>query len=130
MGPLDFLTAPLRSLLGSTEDMERDAHTMLSESGELEHQLEEAVASIHRTAESMDRHVAVVETLASSVPALTDSVNALVNELHGLLEALAPVAAVERDASRLGHLFGKRHPEAAPTTSQEAPGPPQEPPRP
>ncbi|MBV8943171.1 MAG: hypothetical protein JO321_03675 [Solirubrobacterales bacterium] len=134
MGLLDSLTAPLRSLLGTTEDMERDAHTLLSDTGELEHQLQDAVASIHRASESMEHHVAAVDTLAASVPALTDSVNALVKELNGLLAALAPMAEAERDVSRLGHLFGRRHPTdpeapAAPASPQ-APGPSQGPPNP
>lgn len=101
MGPLDLLTAPLRSLLGSTEDMERDAHTLLSESGELERQLEEAVNSIHHAAESMEHHVAVVETLAATVPLLAESVKALVAEMHALNSTLKPVASAERDLSKL-----------------------------
>ena len=109
MGPLDLLTAPLRSLLGTTENVERDAHTLLSESGELERQLEEAVASIHRASESMEHHVAVVETLASTVPKLSESVNALVEEMHALNSTLKPIASGERDLSKLGHLFGRRH---------------------
>jgi ABC-type transporter Mla subunit MlaD len=124
MGPLDLLTAPLRSLLGATEDMERDAEYLLAESGKLEHQLDQAVASIHRAAESMEHHVEVVETLATSVPALTESVNALVKELNGLLAVLAPVAAAEHEVSRLGHLFGRRHaqaPAATPTSAPSAP---------
>lgn len=123
MDPFDFVRAPLRALLGSTEDMERDAHTLLSESGELERQLDEAVASIHRTCETLERHVEVIETLAGSVPSLTESVQALVQEMHGLNTVLAPVAATEADISRLGHLFGRRH--AAPTAPP--PGTPQPP---
>ena len=122
MGPLDLFTSPLRSLLGITEDMERDAHSLLSQSGELEHELQEAVASIHRAAASMERHVEVVETLATSVPALTESVNALVKELNGLLAVLAPVAAAEHEVSRLGHLFGRKH--ATPPPSPMSPGNP------
>lgn len=118
MGALDLLTAPLRALLGSTEDMERDAHTLLGESGELERQLEEAVASIHRTCETMERHVEVVETLASAVPSLTESVQALVREVNGLNAVLAPVARTEADVSRLGHLFG-RH-QATPSTGESS----------
>lgn len=127
MGPLDLLTAPLRSLLGTTEDMEHDAHTLLSESGELEQQLKEAVASIHRTAESMDHHVEVVETLAATVPKLTESVTALVQEMHALNTTLRPVESAEHEVSRLGHLFGRRH--EAPTSSEasEAGSPPQAP---
>ena len=126
MGPLDLFTAPLRSLLGVTEDMERDARSLLSESGELERQLEEAVASIHRAAESMEHHVEVVETLATTVPKLADSVSALVEEMHTLNSTLKPVATAERDLSRLGHLFGHRH--AAGGTSTAETRPPTEPP--
>ena len=101
-GPLDFVTRPVRSLLG----VESSA---LREVGEVEEELKNAVQAIHRAAESMERHVAVIDSLATSVPALTESVNALVRELNGLLAVLAPVAATERDVSRLGHLFGHRH---------------------
>ena len=125
MGPLDLFTAPLRSLLGTTEDMERDAHTLLSESGELERQLEEAVASIHRASESMEHHVEVVETLAATVPQLAESVNALVAEMHALNATLKPVASADRELSRLGHLFGRRHAEDA--TSPAEPQAPTEP---
>src|SRR5437763_14206968 len=97
MGPLDLLTGPLRSLLGVTEGMERDAHSLLSQTGELEHQLEEAVASIHRAAESMEHHAEVVERLATSVPALTDPPNGLGNELSGLLAVVDPVSAAEQE---------------------------------
>lgn len=126
MGPLDLLTAPLRSLLGTTEDMEQDAHTLLSESGELERQLDEAVASIHRASESMEHHVAVVETLAATVPKLAESVNALVEEMHALNSTLKPAVAAERDLSKLGHLFGRRHAEGA-TSTAEAQAPPEPP---
>jgi len=124
MGPLDLFTAPLRSLLGVTEDVERDANSLLSQTDELEHQLQEAVTSIHRAAASMEHHVEVVETLAASVPALTDSVNALVKELNGLLAVLAPVAAAEREVSGLGHLFGRRHETRPPAGGPEPPSDP------
>lgn len=110
MGPLDLLTAPLRALLGVTENTERDvvSRSPLHATRELEEELDHAVASIHRAADSMERHVAVLETLTTSVPVLSDSVNALVNELNQLRGVLAPLAAAERDISGLGHLFGRR----------------------
>lgn len=124
MGPLDLFAAPLRALLGVSQDAERDVvrHSPLRETRELERELTHAVASIDHAAESMERHVEVVETLATSVPALTESVNALVKELNGLLGVLAPVAAAEHEASRLGHLFGRRH--AQPTVETALPPPP------
>ncbi len=106
-GPLDLFTAPLRSLLGVAE---QDAvrRSPLHEAAELQDRWEEAVSELHRAADSMERHVAVVETLAQSVPALTDSVNALVRELNGLLTVVAPIAGAEREVSRVEHLFGRR----------------------
>jgi hypothetical protein len=80
----------------------------LREADQVEHELEDAVAAIHRAADSMERHVAVVESLATSVPALTDSVNALVKELNGLLGVLAPLAAAEHEITRVERLFGRR----------------------
>lgn len=106
-GPLDLLTAPLRSLLGAAEQ-DVAKRSPLHEAGELERRLEEAASALHRAADSAERHVAVVETLAQSVPALTDSVTALVQELHGLLTVLAPIEGAEREISRVEHLFGRR----------------------
>jgi ABC-type transporter Mla subunit MlaD len=119
--PLDIVTGPLRSLLGTVE---RDVVTPLRETTELDDQLVDAVQAIHRAAESMERHVEVVETLANSVPGLTDSVNALVAELNSLLKVIAPVAAVEADLGKLGHLFGRhQHEQAATADHAEAPTP-------
>ena len=106
-GPLDLLTAPLRSLLGASEQ-DVVKRSPLHEAGELEGRLDEAVSALHRAADSMERHVAVVETLAQSVPALTDSVNALVRELNGLLTVVAPIEGAEREVSRVEHFFGRR----------------------
>jgi ABC-type transporter Mla subunit MlaD len=113
--PLDIVTGPLRSLLGTVE---RDVVTPLRETTELDDQLVDAVQAIHRAAESMERHVEVVETLAQSVPALTESVNALVVELNSLLKVIAPVAAVEQEVGRIGHLFG-RHQHEQPATPDQ-----------
>jgi hypothetical protein len=114
MGLLDALTGPLRSVLGVAED-EVVQHSPLHETEELEQELKGAVTAIHRAADSMEQHVAVVETLAASVPALTSSVNSLVAELNSLLKVIAPVAAVEKDVERVEGFFrrrGRREPEA------------------
>ncbi len=124
MGPLDLLTAPLRAVLGATERAEREVvhNSPLYQTRELERELDHAVASIHRAADSMERHVEVLDSLATSVPALTESVTALVGELNGLLRVLAPVATAERDVSRFGHLFG-RHQAPAEGSVAETPSP-------
>lgn len=130
MGLFDLMTAPLRAVLGASEQAEHDVvrHSPLYQTRELERELDHAVESIHRAADSMERHVAVLETLATSVPALTESVNALVSELNGLLGVLAPMDSAERDISRFGNLFGRRHPAQSPET-QPAAKPPSDPAR-
>jgi ABC-type transporter Mla subunit MlaD len=111
-----LLAGPVRSLLRGSP---------LHEADEVEQELHDAVEAIHRAAESMERHVEVVDSLASSVPALTDSVNALVNELNGLLGVLAPLAAAEREVTRVERLFGRRR--AQPAVAAEAPADPEPP---
>jgi hypothetical protein len=107
MGLLDTLTSPLRSVLGIAGD-EVIEHSPLRETEDLERKLDDAVTAIHRAADSMEQHVAVVETLAASVPALTESVNSLVAELNSLLKVIAPVAAVEKEAERVEGFFHRR----------------------
>jgi hypothetical protein len=111
MAPLDFLTAPLRSLLGVAEQAESDVvrHSPVHETHELEQKLGEAVAAVHRSADSLDRHIAVLETLADSLAPLTESVTRLTDQLQPLLRIASPLGAAEREASRVEHLFGRRH---------------------
>ncbi|MHB8658667.1 MAG: hypothetical protein ACYC91_12055 [Solirubrobacteraceae bacterium] len=119
MGPFDLLPGAIRSLLGPSERAGLDVahHSPLGEALVMEDKLSEAVAAIHRAAESMERHVAVVETLADSVPALTASVSRLTDELGGLLRVLAPVAGAEQELSRFEHLFRRNR------TAEEPPPP-------
>jgi phage shock protein A len=118
MDMLDFVTGPLRSLLGVAEateaGIERHAPT-----AQLEARLDDAVAAVHRAADSMERHVAVVESLADSLP-LTQSVTRLTDQLTELMKITAPVAAAEREVSRIERLFGRRGARAVPA----APRPP------
>ena len=63
---------------------------------------------MHRTADSLDRHVEVLEGLAGSLPALTDAVARLSEQLTELIGLAAPLEAAERELSGLGHLFHRR----------------------
>lgn len=110
MGPLDLLTRPLRSLLGEAEHAEADVehHSPLGEVRELESKVDEAMSALHRAADSMERHVAVVEALASTLAPLTTSVIRLTDQLNDLLAVVAPLASAEREVSRVEHLFGRR----------------------
>jgi hypothetical protein len=108
--PLGLITGPLRSVLGLAQRAETDVerHTPLHEALELEDKLEQTIVAVHRSADAMERHVVVVETLAESVPALTEAVTRLTNELNGLLGVIAPIASAEREVSRIEHLLGRR----------------------
>jgi hypothetical protein len=110
MAPLDFLASPLRSLLGVAEHAESDvsSHAPMHETRELERQLSEAVAAVHRSSDSLERHVAVLETLADSLAPLTESVTRLTDQLSPLLKIAAPLGSAEREVSRVEHFFGRR----------------------
>jgi hypothetical protein len=128
MAPFDFLTAPLRSLLGVTESAEAEVERRnpLRETRELEDRLAEAVVAVHRSADSLERQIAVLETLADALPALTESVTRLTDQLTPLLKVAEPLGAAEREASRVEHFFGRRrHRDGPPTgaTDSAAPAP-------
>src|SRR5205807_1728284 len=80
--------------------------------------------AVHRAADSMERHVAVVEALADSLPPLTESVTRLTDQLSSLMQITAPVAAAEREVSRLERLFGRRHGPASPMVHERPVAPP------
>jgi hypothetical protein len=63
---------------------------------------------MHRACDSLERHVTVVEGLTDSLPALTESVTRLTDQLSVLLAVTAPVAATERELSRVEQIFGRR----------------------
>jgi ABC-type transporter Mla subunit MlaD len=131
MAPLDFLAAPLRSLLGLAQEAEADVarHSPLHETAELEEKLQQTVGAIHRSADSLEQHIAVLERLADSLAPLTESVTRLTDQLAPLLEIARPLGEAERDlvraereASRVGHLFG-RHRHDAPGGGAPEPPP-------
>jgi hypothetical protein len=103
----DFVTSAIRSALGAAEQ-EVVRHSPLRETEALNDQLREAVGAVHRAADSLERHVEVVESLAVSLTPLTESVTRLTEQIGALLTITAPMAAAERDVSRLPRMFGRR----------------------
>ena|SRR5947209_1637640 len=99
---LEFLVRPLRSALGVAE------HEVAAPVVRSEHEIHDAVAAIHRVADSLDRHLEVVEGLATSVGPLGESVDRLTATVDELVKLLAPMGAAERDVERVEHLFGFR----------------------
>jgi hypothetical protein len=60
-----------------------------------ENQVLEGVKAIHRASDSIEHHVEVIETLATSVKPLTDSVDAHNATMRDLVGILGPLAAAE-----------------------------------
>ena len=106
-------------LLGGAEH-EVEAHTPV------EQPLHEAVAALHHAAESMDRHVEVLEDVAATLPAMTEALVKLTEQLGEFLHLAAPLEAAEREVAGLGHLFRRRHrqPAALPAPRATAPAVP------
>ena len=139
-GPLDLLTKPLRVLLGEAEHAGHEAaeHSPLPNTHELEQRLGEAISAAHRTAESVEQHVKVIESLADTLPPLTQSVTQLSDQIGHLLGVTAPLAAAERDVSKVeGFLHRRQHqeevtppetPAGGPSGPPVADTPPQDPP--
>jgi hypothetical protein len=102
---LDFARDAARStlrLLGGAEH-EVEEHTPA------EAPLKEAIAALHHAAESMDRHVEVMEGVAATLPELTGALVKLTEQLGEMLHLAAPLEAAEREVAGLGHLFRRRH---------------------
>jgi hypothetical protein len=109
---LDFITRPIRSLLGGTE---REVVETVRETHDIEANVLGAVEAIENATASIEHHVEVIETLATSVDPLRASVDRLTDTMGDLVKILAPLAAAEHDAQRVGRFFGRhRHEEPAP----------------
>ncbi len=107
---LDFVLRPLRYVLGAGE---REVSKPLDET---EHELVDAVRAIHRASESIDRHVEVIEGLATSLGPLTESVNQLTATMADLVALLGPLAGAEHDVQRAERFlhFRRRERDASP----------------
>jgi uncharacterized protein YoxC len=106
---LDFVTRPLKAILGGTE---RDIAATMHETRDIEENLLGAVDAIQNATASIERHVEVIETLATSVDPLRASVDRLTDTMQELVKMLAPMAAAEREVQRVGRFFGRhRHDE-------------------
>jgi chromosome segregation ATPase len=133
--PVELIGVTVRSVFGVSDRAETEvAHTeALFEPQELEARLDDALAAIRRASDSLERHAEVLETLTDSLPALTESVTRLTEQLGHVMQVTAPLAAAEREASRLDRILRRRaqSPVAQPEAAAEQPPaeePPSEPP--
>jgi ABC-type transporter Mla subunit MlaD len=96
---LDSVRGVMRSAIGAAEHVGTDveAHSP----GQVEAKLDEVIVALHRAADSAERHVEVVENLADTLAPLTDSVARLTDQINLLLQVTAPLAAMERDVSKV-----------------------------
>jgi methyl-accepting chemotaxis protein len=100
----EFVTRPLQSILGGTE---RDLAATMHETRDIEANLLGAVDAIENATASIERHVEVIETLATSVDPLRASVDRLTDTMQELVKMLAPMAAAEHEVQRIGRFFGR-----------------------
>jgi uncharacterized protein YoxC len=114
---LDFVTRPIRSVLGVAE---REIVEPVHETREIEGHILEAVEAIHHATTSIEKHVAVIDTLADSVAPLGASVDRLTDTMQDLVKLLAPMAGAERGVQRAEHFFS-RHRHKEPPSQPENP---------
>jgi cation transport regulator ChaC len=102
---LDFIARPIRSILGMAE---HDVVAPVEETREIQAHILEAVDAIHHATASIERHVEVIETLATSVQPLGASVDRLTDTMQELVQMMAPMGAAEREVQNVEHFFGRR----------------------
>jgi hypothetical protein len=90
----DFVLKPVRSVVRA---MDQDALRPLEET---KRETLEAVKALERVTESMEHHVEVIETLATSVGPLTESVDRLTDTMQDLVKMLGPIAGAEHEMQR------------------------------
>jgi methyl-accepting chemotaxis protein len=102
---LDFVTRPIRWVLGVSE---QDVVETVHETRDIEANMLGAVRAIESATASIERHVEVIETLATSVDPLRAAVDRLTDTMQELVTILAPMAAAEHEIQRVGRFFGRR----------------------
>ena len=90
----DFVLKPVRSVVRAAN---QDALRPLVQT---EHETLEAVEALERATASIERHVEVIETLATSVGPLTESVDRLTDTMQDLVKMLGPLAGAEHEMQR------------------------------
>jgi predicted nuclease with TOPRIM domain len=94
---LDFVLKPVRSVVRAVNE---DALRPLEET---ERDTLEGVEALERATASLERHVEVIESLATSVGPLTESVDRLTDTMQDLVKMLGPIAEMEREMGRAEH---------------------------
>jgi hypothetical protein len=115
----DFVGDAARSALKLLGGAERE----VEEHTPIEQPVHEAIAALHHAAESMDRHVEVLEGVAATLPALTEALVKLSEQLGEVLHLAAPLEVAEREVAGIGHLFRRRRHSVPAPAQLPAPAP-------
>jgi methyl-accepting chemotaxis protein len=113
---LDFITRPIRSVLGGSE---REVVESMHEVRDAQADMLDAVHAIENATASIERHVEVIERLATSVDPLRASVDRLTDTMQELVAMMAPMGEAEHEAHRIGRFFGRHHHDEPPTHESE-----------
>ncbi|MGO9822031.1 MAG: hypothetical protein ACLPTJ_15485 [Solirubrobacteraceae bacterium] len=113
---LDFVTRPIRVLLGSTES---EVVETVHETRDIERDTLGAVNAIESATTSIEKHVEVIESLATSIDPLRASVDRLTDTMQELVKVLGPLAGVEHEAQKVGRIF-HRHRDEQPAPPADA----------
>jgi hypothetical protein len=128
---MDILGAafrPLRAVLGVAEQ-EAEQVLPVRDIEAIQRRVLDGVEAVRQATESIESHVEVLETLATSLPPLTDAVTQLTVQLGDILTVIAPLAAVERDVARAEHFLFRRRGRGGDARPPDAPdAPPSDPP--
>jgi phage-related minor tail protein len=111
---LDFVTRPIRQIFGGTE---QEIVETVHETHDIERDMLGAVEAIEHATSSIERHVEVIESLATSVDPLRASVDRLTDTMQELVAVLGPLASAEHEAQKVGRLFHRHHDESPPPES-------------
>jgi predicted RNase H-like nuclease (RuvC/YqgF family) len=117
---LDFVTRPLRVLLGTTGS---EVVESVRETRDIEKDTLGAVTAIEKATVSLEKHVEVIETLATSVDPLRASVDRLTDTMQELIAVLGPLASAEHEAQKVGRVFHRHRDEPATPPADAAPTP-------
>jgi hypothetical protein len=93
----DFVLKPVRSVVRAAN---QDALKPLVQT---ERETLEGIEALERATASIEHHVEVIETLATSVGPLTASVDRLTSTMQDLVKMLGPIAAAEQEMQRAEH---------------------------
>lgn len=133
-GAIDLATAPLRFVVNGVVRGTDAVADPLNDIEDIQEHVLGAVEVIRDATEQIEAHVAVIESLATSLlplteavtqlsaqlqalPDLTEAVTQLSAKLDVVADVLEPLVHMEQEVGKVSHLFGRRRQITAPRDS-------------